>query len=366
VLLADDPTSLAANISTALPEPQDSVSNISKSSRTSSRSSAVSGRSTTSRSKGGSPRKEWNLRDTSDWPVERLDIDQMDPTISQSVAKLVADLLEFGVGDVPVIPDLFRERMRVESAVFKPPKETWFCSTAGASDEEVDDWKYRDRRLREIWASSRRCKKEREHEPGWNDQVHAPMLSLALGGMEGEVRARNITAIRTLGEFADPDPKLGENKVDYGMFLEGFDDDKALLLPLPHHLPWLHLDMPTPAKTPLAISIETKSLRRPEEEGATQLANWVRAHFRQLEAVTKELGVEEMPLPVLPLVFVFGNRWNAAFAQRRNGQTMIYGDVQMGDTNTIEGCYFLYHSLQRLGVWANTEFRAWWRDVLRA
>lgn len=282
------------------------------------------------------------------------------------ITKLVEDLMAFAAGDVAVIPDLFMDKMRNESPEYRKPKDRWFCSPDGTSDEEMDDLKYRDRRLREIWANSRRCKKEREHEAGWNDHVHAPMLMVALGGMEDRVRARNITAVRTLGEFVDPDPRLGENKVDYGMFLDGFANDNGSLKALPRDLPWFHMNMTTPDKTPLAISIETKSLKNNQEEGTTQLANWARAHFRQLEALTSALAMKDRTLPVLPLVFVLGNRWSIAFAERRNDQTMIYGDVYLGDTNNLESCYFLYHSLRRLGVWADNEFRMWWQDALLA
>lgn len=63
-----------------------------------------------------------------------------------------------------------------ENTILNQPKRHWFVKEDGAEDEV----RYRDRRLRSIWSSSLECTRRSEHEAGWNDSVHGPLLDEAL------------------------------------------------------------------------------------------------------------------------------------------------------------------------------------------
>lgn len=203
---------------------------------------------------------------------------------------------------------------------FPPPQSRWFRPILPT--EDMTELEYRDRRLRAIWNNSRRCTREMDHEAGWNGAVHGLIMAEALEDMSSTVGLRNITSTRTNPVFLDKDKGLGENRVDFGLFLTGLSPFTA---GLPEDFPLLHLDLPDGARTPLAVSVETESLSAREADGPTQLANWVRAHFRQLDDAAARRRRQDgnvRDLPVLPLVFVFGNRWMVSFAGRRNGSTV--------------------------------------------
>lgn len=175
--------------------------------------------------------------------------------------------------------------------------------------------------------------------------------------------------------------------MDYGIFLNphpsaaetGTGRDKAAFPP--GGKPTSHLMLPDDALMPLAISIETKSLRADSITGPTQLANWVRAHFRHLADIAavpeksgqsaEEAGEDSHPvasqvslpvLPVLPIVFVYGPSWRVDFAQRQGGKTVIYEGVSIGTTKTLPGCYFVRAGLRRLASWADVHYRSWLDD----
>lgn len=186
--------------------------------------------------------------------------------------------------------------------------------------------------------------------------------------------------------FRDPDPLVGESKIDYGIFLnKSALDSYKLIRALPASA--THFALSDDAPTPLAISIETKSAAADRLTGSTQLASWVRAHLRQLDfarcallsakdanrtrdvngsPVGDLLGSDEaQDLPTLPLIFAFGSEWHLQVACRRDQKTIIYDRIPIGRTDTLQGCYQLSASIARLGRWAETEFRTWWTNLLQ-
>jgi len=180
-----------------------------------------------------------------------------------------------------------------------------------------------------------------------------------------------ISTLATINpEYRDADIELTGSRVDYGLFLTLEDSISSSLAGAQGDFPFVHMSMPDPTQTPLAVSIETKSLNGRAAEGPTQLATWARAQFRHLNMISlprrlRLPAVEEMPiqdsrpldsselqptpatsaglaqttrefnlmqaavsagysreLPVLPLAFVFGNEWRVSFAQRVRGETV--------------------------------------------
>ena len=135
-------------------------------------------------------------------------------------------------------------------------------------------------------------------------------------------------------------------------------------------VPVTHFGLSDNAPTPLAISIETKSNAADKLTGSTQLANWVRAHFRHLEVARDVLRAgrrasgEAPALPALPLVFAMGSEWHVHIAYRREGKTVIYQSVAIGDTTTLHGCYRISAAIRRLAQWAILDLAAWWSEAL--
>lgn len=106
--------------------------------------------------------------------------------------------------------------------------------------------------------------------------------------------------------------------MDYGIFLQpvrGGDGLSERLSDLAHFT----LSDFIPTRQRLA-----SRLKFPIERLIVQLANWVRAYFRQLARVIERRGHGPgHQLPVLPIIFVYGNIWRMDFAYRYDGKTMI-------------------------------------------
>ncbi|KXX76198.1 hypothetical protein MMYC01_201553 [Madurella mycetomatis] len=276
------------------------------------------------RSGRSSPRKrEVALRLTTQYPVHREPIDtNTPPPLSQPLLDLLRDLLDIGNGKRPVIPHIFKGSL-TSSWLYDPNKDEQLFlphEHEGAGNGDYDDQhfllRYRHATLQNVCEQSRICEARMEHEAGWNELVHSPILSDALRG-QSSVHFRNITACRVRHTFRDPDPDIGESKIDYGIFLNSPAVDTESLRARLGSVPVTHIGLSDNAPTPLAISIETKSAAADKLTGSTQLATWVRAHFRHLEVVSEILRAgncaswEESTLPALPLVLVLGTQWVA-------------------------------------------------------
>jgi len=183
---------------------------------------------------------------------------------------------------------------------------------------------------------------------------------------------------------------LRENKVEYGIFLTpqmGRPDGAELATRLTTLNTQTktgmrlinHFALSDAAPTPLAVSIETKSSATDTMKGNVQLANWVRAHYRQLAVVAglkaqqctgthgEHGGATLIPsllVPMLPLVFVSGTIWRVDFALRRDNKTIIYTGPNVGNTHTLDGCYRACAAIRRLAEWAQEDYMAWWMEIL--
>jgi len=152
--------------------------------------------------------------------------------------------------------------------------------------------------------NSRQCQAMMEYEPGWRGRVDSYILEEAFIDFT-DVHFRNITTCRTHRQFRNPDLDPGKgNNISFGIFLEPKGDHLAeRLMDLSRgDVPINHFRLCYLAPTPLAVNIETKTNRTSE---TTQIANWVRTHFRQLDKVVKScLAGRQLELPILPVVFV--------------------------------------------------------------
>ncbi|KAB5517993.1 hypothetical protein GE09DRAFT_1195569 [Coniochaeta sp. 2T2.1] len=362
---------------------------------TSSRSSTRSGRSSPTK-------KERRLRETTDHPISRILLSSPGTTaedLPASIVQLIIELRDIGQGERGIIPDIFYDQMHRDGGALNPPRSRWFIPTTAHGEGEA---RYLDRRLRKVWRASNRCTVTSEHEPGWNDTVHGPLLDEAFDD-EAPIYRRNITTTSTSPPYIDPDPSLASTKLDYALLLRHQPGSRLEVLdtslPADRRPPMLHIDLSDCPRTPLIAAIETKSASSGKAgEAGTQLANFGRGWGRFLGVVADEevmAGDEEVAvgrlsladetrlpphaafgaggkgkregqteLPVLPLISVIGSQWSVSFAQRKGGLTLVWQDVKMGDTNTLQGCYFVLHCLRRIGEWADAEIRGWWERVL--
>ena len=334
-------------------------------------STSAASQSQSQQSSRSSPRKkEAALRRTPKWPVTRTQLAQVLPAdFPPNLQPLALDLKRIADGTEPLVPDLFRQPMEDNAGFLEPPRPGWFYNTATATPDHKSELRAAHSRMQRICRNSLRCRERMDHEPAWNDGVHCRMLEESLEEPEHYkgVGFRNITSCRTLTTFHDNDPVLRENKVDYGIFLQPgpLDDDGLgrLLDDLAsEQVDITHCVLSDLAPTPLAISIETKSPQADVIKGSVQLANWVRAHFRQLAKVVERRGHDpaSQPLPFLPLLYVQGSTWRADFAYRYGAKTIIYDGIVVGDTQTLYGCYQVRAAIRRLALWVQQDFRAWW------
>src|SRR5256714_1256974 len=123
---------------------------------------------------------------------------------------------------------------------------------------------------------------------------------------------------------------------------------------------------------PIAISIEAKTPDASAQEAKIQLGMWVAAHFNRL----RTLSHENVVLPTLPLLYVSGKWWYLLFACDRAQHIVcssstylicqvltfwqeLLGELLIGDTNSVVGCYKLLAALRCLAGWVTTTFKEW-------
>jgi hypothetical protein len=126
---------------------------------------------------------------TTEFPVQRVMLgDRRSTDLPESILLLIRDLECIGSGEEAVIPDMFYDTMCKEKVFGQPPKSRWFFKTPDGPRNKLVTL---DERLRRIWQRSQQYTREMEHEAGWNNAVHWPLLDEALYDMPG-VECRNM------------------------------------------------------------------------------------------------------------------------------------------------------------------------------
>ncbi|KAK1974334.1 hypothetical protein LZ30DRAFT_608268 [Colletotrichum cereale] len=276
-----------------------------------------SGQSGASRRSASPKKRERELRRATEYPLRRDKVtNRPDPT------SLMREL--YALQDAPVIPSTVKvcAALTKDSSWGNQPRDAWFYTAS--SDESTqqssfDSDMYTYRRLCKIREKAIRCGTQMEHEAGWNDSVHAPLLEVALDD-EPSVSYRNVTSCRVLPNFRREDQWLNV-KIDYAILLD-FSPESDFTSTVEayrksdagtHHVTYIQL--PDNPDTPAAIPIETKSANAEMVSGPAQLAAWARTHFDFLSRLPSAAQ-----LPVLPVIFVHGARWRVDFAERAHGK----------------------------------------------
>lgn len=204
--------------------------------------------------------------------------------------------------------------------------------------------------------------------------------------------------------------------VDYVVNMEWSGDDLDRIASLLPESTWSSVNHTTyvPLRfRPIAISIETKTISRTEEEARVQLAIWVAALLarirqlmlsqRQPPPQQQQPGTPSYPAPglaeaqaqaeaevdalltaiIFPLLYVQNEKWHVFFARasvpatsnhssvrprpggRGELRITVYTSLCLGDTNNSVNTYALLKGLQRLFQWVDVEFRMWWKGAVR-
>ncbi|KAK2052352.1 hypothetical protein LY76DRAFT_687895 [Colletotrichum caudatum] len=67
----------------------------------------------------------------------------------------------------------------------------------------------------------------------------------------------------------------------------------------------------------------------------------------------------------MPVILVLGDEWRVHFARRTADNLFIHESINIGSSHTLVGCYQIIAGLRRLAVWARSDYRGWWIQVLR-
>ena len=142
------------------------------------------------------------------------------------------------------------------------------------------------------------------------------------------------------------------------------------------HTPLRHLT--------IAISIETKTTQRTEDEGKVQLGVWTKALTNRLHALAADRGRTNELSPdriVFPLIHVQSSSWKLYFAQlseetgiqersprvnqldqgRRGPPALnVFQGLAIGNTATAVGSFALLKALRVLDRWVREEYKWWW------
>lgn len=347
------------------------------------------------------------MRQTTDIPLSRKPIQHLKeeeerlPALVALVARLV------GYRDkVGILPRTLEGHIRSQAAIDEtirdwmftpqPPESTTTAAAAAAAAAAsaaasmltaagpVPMAIFRDyaeyHRIQEICEATRNCADagHRVHEAEWNDKVHSPILELVLAGTRNSSRPlvqHNITNVRVDRRFRDQEQALGDNKIDYGVFLAPPGGSELGQSIASHQRgqacrgnadPQLHALHGFEPDRPLGLSIETKRNRGGDANGPSQLAMCTRAHFR---AVLDTLGGPSSSSYaddiVHPLIDLQGTTWHASFAVRRGNSMTIYGDIRLGSTETPTDCYALLAGLRCLCDWIRDDHWDWWTARLQ-
>jgi len=193
--------------------------------------------------------------------------------------------------------------------------------------------------LGEILERSRMCTANFFSEPAWNEEVHCPVLRLALKSYKTVVyrnvydRRRSLVLFlvqwltlssSTASVVPDLVPRhaggILQSKIgDYTINLQPDKEMNNLIVDLlrsqPCALQTINQTMSGYVRyLPIAISIKTKTHDESDEDAMVQLAVWAAAHFNRLRMLTHENTVST----TLPLLYIRGAEWSLRFACDRD------------------------------------------------
>ncbi|KAI0144426.1 hypothetical protein GGR57DRAFT_334889 [Xylariaceae sp. FL1272] len=220
-------------------------------------------------------------------------------------------------------------------------------------------------------------------EPTWNEQIHAPMLDLAVRDHH-HVVYENVTRANIAGTFlphasAEISLPLGTKMIDYVMAISGEEAIGTGLDDLPQRIRTFASKL-TPdifnqtnyeslRNCPTGVFIETKvDSMSGWSEGKAQLGFWLASWFKRIGMFPRPnrgpdiaMGSKSLGgLPFFPVILVVGDKWELHLAFEEDSGFCIYGGLDIGGTGGLDDAYRLLAVLRILVQdWMAGEFRTW-------
>ena len=197
-------------------------------------------------------------------------------------------------------------------------------------------------------------------EPEWNEDVHKPILNLALEGFS-DIKAFNVTRTTIDKEFIPPranskDRPLSSRMIDYVIAITG--QEKAVANFCLNKMGtdcFNNTQRGRVQYAPMGILVETKVGAQLEDDAMAQLGLWAASLIGAHDRFGKNRGF-------LPLVVVLGAEWFLWFAiWKQNDEPIeVYGHKKLGDTSSVPGIYRLIAALRVLfDHWMRAGFGTW-------
>lgn len=113
---------------------------------------------------------------------------------------------------------------------------------------------------------------------------------------------------------------------------------------------------------PIFLNVETKLPFTGGEEAEIQLGVWTSAGFNKVELLLRWNSKGDQAVPMMPGLLVYGHDWFLCAMQRTGGETLTYGKLRLGGTDSILGIFQILRALDILVTWGSTEYREWYLD----
>ncbi|KAK1566172.1 uncharacterized protein LY79DRAFT_572585 [Colletotrichum navitas] len=223
-----------------------------------------------------------------------------------------------------------------------------------------------------ILANSKACNDMVLDEPGWNQAVHGPVLSLAFPPI-WRSRPIDLTAYMpcTTASLISSYAESRGRKVDYCVCIQPDALSAAAIRAIRDQDVWTnisinHTDFNALQELPIALSIETKIQSGDEADAHAQLAVWQAAQWRLLERL---VGRDEPSTPLvdfLPGIVVLGHSWYFVASTKRGDSITLWTNQLIGSTDQVMGVYQIACALQYIARWIEDTYWPWYkRAVLR-
>jgi hypothetical protein len=398
---------------TALPEPPRSTSNRSYTSsptRSASSQASDSHASDTRSTRARSPVKRMGDFQLSNIKIEMKDFGHPDYPVPIEAKGLVRDLRRTGAGRGVIPWDIKPKAMKyLEDIIFDDlafaDLEIYEHGVEDAKKHEVL-WE----KVLEILDAARECRTNALPESAWNAEVHSRLLRAALSGYwhsHNHIWYRDISTAKitdasllpTVGPRGGAASTTMQSKmVDYALIIDpnypsgGHGRRSSQSRNTSRLSKRIAATLRAEGKPsinatatehvrfePIAVSFETKRAAIDEDDAHVQLGMWAAAHFARLRqlvcARNGGASVEEVRLPILPLVIIQGHDWKMMVAEAvrdQNGggkgaeaevggynKVVILRDLRLGSTDTVLGIYQLVQAVRVLAEWAGGDYRRW-------
>ncbi|KAI0114071.1 hypothetical protein GGR51DRAFT_505431 [Nemania sp. FL0031] len=230
--------------------------------------------------------------------------------------------------------------------------------------------------LRTIVARTCSQKDSDRTEASWNENVHRPMLDLAVLH-NPSISIENVTRANITREFlpqsaspisVTPDSKL----IDYAVVLNPEVEERVNIKRIMRFIDTLEFrgfnqSSYFPLRImPSGIFIETKASKGGSSEGKARLGMWLASWYHRVSVFPYSENNDVLPPPVIPILLVeSGSWWSLYFAFDTGSRYEICGaGISMG-TETLRNAYCLLAVLRILAHWMATDFLDWVDDCLK-